>query len=72
MSAYILCIVGNAEKRRNTRHGDRCQWKGTQDKTLVVIRGGSKIRLLVPERVSWAEEYTEQVRLKNTRQVVER
>tara|TARA_R110002003_G_scaffold1993_3_gene23815 strand:- start:1789 stop:2112 length:324 start_codon:yes stop_codon:yes gene_type:complete len=71
MSAYVLCIVGNAEERRNTSHGERCQWKETQDKSLVVIRGRRKIRLQVPERVSWAEEYTKQVQLKRTRQVVE-
>jgi hypothetical protein len=66
MSAYVLCMVGNAEERRNTSHGERCQWKGTQDETLVVIRRRSNIRLLVPERVSWVEEYTEQVRLKHS------
>jgi hypothetical protein len=64
MSAYVLCIVGNAKERGNTSHGERCQWKETQDESLVVIRGRRKITLQVPERVSWAEEYTKQVKLK--------
>jgi hypothetical protein len=63
VSAYFLCFIGNAEERRNTSHGERCQWKEMQNESLIVIWGSRKIRLQVLESLSWAEEYTEQDKL---------
>jgi hypothetical protein len=41
-----------------------------QNKSLIVICGSRKIRLQLLESLSWAEEYTEQDKLKRTRHVM--